>query len=52
MYVTHYDFSNGQWNVFFAADGRESFIRSFVNVDDANDFCFIYNGANVNAEGE
>lgn len=52
MYITHYDFLYGRWNVFHVVDGRENFICSFANLDDANDFCAINNGANVSVGGE
>jgi len=43
MFVTHYDFANGQWNVFHKVDGVENYVASFDTLDEAEDFCTVNN---------
>lgn len=44
MYKIHRDHANNKWNVFRQVDGREEFVRSFDDLEDARDFCDINNG--------
>lgn len=43
-YVYHKDLQNNRWNVFEVVDGRENYLRSYVELEDARDFCAINNG--------
>jgi hypothetical protein len=44
MYNFHYDHLNGQWNVFFEHDGKQDYICSFYQLNDAQDYCSMNNG--------
>lgn len=39
MYVFHYDKPNDQWNVYYRHDGREEYVTSFKDLQDAMNFC-------------
>lgn len=43
-YVYHKDLPNNRWNVFEVVNGRENYLRSFHELEDARDFCAINNG--------
>lgn len=43
-YVYHKDWANSRWNVFEVVDGQENYLRFFVELEDARDFCAINNG--------
>lgn len=51
-YVYHYDVPNNRWNVFEVVDGRENYLRFFVELEDARDFCSINNGVIASLGGE
>jgi hypothetical protein len=43
-YVLHRDVSEDKWNVFKKIGVYEDFIKSFTELQDAQDFCDINNG--------
>jgi len=52
MYKTHYDLQNNKWNVFKCEGKGEEFIDSFDELEDAQNFCDINNGALVSMQGK
>ena len=50
MYKTHYDLQNNQWSVFKCDGGREEYICSYANLEDAQDYCDMQNGALVSIQ--
>jgi hypothetical protein len=43
MFVTHKDFANDRWNVFYNDHGEEDFVDSFDTLEEAEDFCAVNN---------
>ena len=39
MFVYHFDLQNDQWNVFKIVNGREEYVCSFHELEEADQFC-------------